>query len=83
MIRIVCIHYPDPVYQVILRKNGDQDILFDKSDRLRFSNLLQEGVRRLPVGTETNAPLARELGRVSLDLAEIQVSQAWPHYITS
>lgn len=39
-------HYPGAVYHVMLRGNGGHDIFFDDSDRIRFYDLLEEGVKR-------------------------------------
>ena len=46
MVRKARIHYPDNVYHVMPRGNGGQDILFDEPDRIRFYDLLEEGVKR-------------------------------------
>jgi REP element-mobilizing transposase RayT len=43
------IHYPGAVYHVMLRGNAGQDIFFDESDRIRFYDLLEEGVKRFDV----------------------------------
>ncbi|MFH1114300.1 MAG: transposase [Pseudomonadota bacterium] len=49
MTRRARIHYPGAVYHVMLRGNAGEDIFFDDSDRLRFYDLLQEGVKRFDV----------------------------------
>jgi REP element-mobilizing transposase RayT len=43
------IHYSGAVYHVMVRGNGGQDIFFDESDRIRFCDLLEEGVKRFQV----------------------------------
>ena len=49
MARRARIHYPGAIYHVMLRGNGGQDIFFDDSDRVRFYELLEEGVERFHV----------------------------------
>jgi len=46
MARRARIHYPGAVYHVMLRWNVGQDIFFDEPDRIRFYDLLEEGVKR-------------------------------------
>ncbi len=50
MARRARIHYLGAVYHVMLRGNGGPDIFFDKSDRIRFFDLLEEGVKRFDAG---------------------------------
>lgn len=40
------IHYPGAFYHVIMRGNNGQDIFYNKIDRSRFYQLLQEGIER-------------------------------------
>ncbi len=49
MARRAPIHYPTAVYHVMLRDNGGRNIFFGESDRIRFSDLLEEGVKRFDV----------------------------------
>ena len=49
MARRARIHYPGAIYHVMMRGNGGQDIFIDKSDRIRFYELLEEGVARFHV----------------------------------
>ena len=49
MARRARIHYPGAIYHVMLRGNGGRDIFFDESDRIRFYELLEEGVERFHV----------------------------------
>jgi len=53
MARRARIHYPGAVYHVMLRGNGSQNIFFDESDRIRFYDLLAEGVKRFDVHIPT------------------------------
>lgn len=43
------IHYPGAVYHVMQRGNGGRDVFFDESDRIRFYDLLERGVKRFDV----------------------------------
>ncbi len=49
MARRARFHYPNAVNHVMLRGNGGQNVLFDESDRIRFCDLLEEGVKRFDV----------------------------------
>ena len=49
MARRARIHYPGAIYHPTMRGKGGQDIFFDKSDRIRFYELLGEGVQRFHV----------------------------------
>ncbi len=46
MARKALIHHPGAVYRVMLRGNVGHDIFFDEPDRIRFYDLLEEGVKR-------------------------------------
>jgi len=64
------IHYPGAVYHVMLRGNGGQDIFFDESDRIRFYDLLEEGVERFHdpnVRAPAKEDSRRKLSMVSLE----------------
>ena len=50
MARRARIHYPGAVCHVMPRRNGGQDVAFDEPERIRFCDLLEEGVKRSIVG---------------------------------
>ena len=79
MARRARIQYPGTVYHIMLLGNGSRDIFFDEADRIRFYNLLKEGVirsNRLRNRVETNPRLTVELERIRDDLVTMQTYQA-------
>jgi putative transposase len=74
MARRARIHYPGAIYHVMLRGNGGQDIFFDDSDRIRFYELLEEGVERFHVRIPAFCLMGNHLHLV-VQVAEIPLSR--------
>jgi len=80
------IHYPGAVYHVMLRGNGGQDIFFDESDRIRFYDLLEEGVKRFDVRMlalclmSNHVPLVVQVAEIPLSRLIRNVSFRYTRY---
>ena len=74
MARRARIHYPGAVYHVMLRGNGGQDIFVDDSDRIRFYDLLEEGVRRFDVRIAALCLMSNHVHLV-VQVAEVPLSR--------
>jgi len=72
--RKVRIHYPGAVYHVMLRGNGGRDIFFDESDRIRFCDLLEEGVKRFDVRIPAFCLMSNHV-HLAMQVAEIPLSR--------
>ncbi|MFH1112575.1 MAG: transposase [Pseudomonadota bacterium] len=68
------IHHPGAVYHVMPRGNGGRGILFEDSDRIRFSDLLQEGVKRFDVRIPALCLMGNHVHLV-VEVAEIPLSR--------